>query len=226
MMSSKHAYPKKVALLAALTVATAVIASRGWAPSVIQPLTPSSTRTSQSSPETLSDDERAVNFLRIEEAFAGIRDDAQSNNGPALLQALQASTADVPLDISSATMERMQFLIRRQLPGSLGDTIATRFESFYEYRRIEPMEIGSMPMIDDMARELEFLNQKVALRRKYFGNEEADWLFAEEHALAYYILALRKLDADSTLSDAERERQRTELQANYDAGRQSDIGDR
>ena len=64
--------------------------------------------------------------------------------------------------------------------------------------------------------EIKTLKRKMALRERYFGKARADRLFGHKHRLTLYILALRRVEAASALSDTVKEGKRRELHARFE----------
>lgn len=217
--------------------ATSGIAATGWVPTIVQPLKPPTEYAHAVAPDALSPEARSIGFLRIEEALAslavdGLQSDTQHHpaplqsdsvipDSPELAQALIAATSELPADLPPDALERAQFLIRQMFPPATGESLAKSFAEFHAYRQLEnqtPSAIsdastGAAPGVDA---ESSTLRARVALRRAFFGTVRADRLFGEEHALTAYILALRRIDADAMLGEAEKEQRRAELQRLYE----------
>jgi hypothetical protein len=161
-----------------------------------------------------------VRFAEVERALEGLQLDAggdlrlDSNLAAALAQATTHIPTDAPL--SSRALQRHQFLIHKALPEPAAAAFANHFATYAEYRRaaedlLNPRESATL------ADEAQRLAQLAAVRREHFAPAIADALFGKEERLADYMLALQRLEQDTTLTSTQKEAEAAELQRAYEA---------
>lgn len=133
--------------------------------------------------------------------------------------ALVGAVAELPPNISAETMNRLQFLIRQSVPGPLGEQFGALLREYYGYKQLEARELGPPPQAPNIDVEWDRFQKTVALQYRYFGAERARRLFGEHHALARYMFALRRVEADPRLSEKQRLAKQLVLQKQYERQR-------
>ncbi|MBC7983351.1 MAG: hypothetical protein H7Y02_05780 [Candidatus Obscuribacterales bacterium] len=160
-----------------------------------------------------------VGFDEIEDALSkvSIHESGQLSLDARTESALAGATIELPPDLSKQTLDRIEFLIRKGLPGTAGEDLATSFGAYYRYMRVARELSAAGPALPDLDSEIKAFEKISALRVQHFGPPIAHQLFGEQHALAQYTFALRRLEDDSTLSAQQKELRQRQLQEQYDS---------
>lgn len=163
------------------------------------------------------DSAELVRFVEVERALETlpIEPDGTLTIDSRVESALAQATTHLPPErpLPEIALQRHDFLIRKALPGAAGATFADLFTTYVAYRQAAaPWLIGAAALADEADR----LVRLHALRRAHFAAPIADALFGKEEHLAQYMLALRRLEQDSTLSASEKEAAAAKLQVAYE----------
>lgn len=212
-----------VAVVLALCAATAVTA--GWRSfAAYRSLAAEPVRSVRFVLEPISPESAGVDFGPIEAALARAR---TNSAGDILIDAntasaLAAAAATLPATVSTQAMARVQFLVRKEFPGKSGAQLAALLRDYHRYKDIESRTLGPPPAHADLATAIARFHETVALRQRYFGKMRAQALFGKQQALAAYLLELRRIEADTSLTDAERRKRQQTLRKDYDARNRAD----
>ena len=135
--------------------------------------------------------------------------------------ALAQATAQLPYaaQFADTALARYRFLIGKTLPSPASDTYAELLDRYIQYRRAEQAAAVLTPAV---TLEAQFAHFEAArrLRNRFFSAEISAALFGVQDALAEYTFALRRVEADASLNDAQRDIAKAQLQASYDARQQ------
>lgn len=135
------------------------------------------------------------------------------------LSALRGAFATLEGRLDTASLQELEQLIRRTLPGRAGEQTAQVVGDYYRYdRALRSFDAGAA-VADDLTRASVRQEQLAALRMQYFGPEVANKLFAREQAYARYTIESMRIQAAADLSAEQKAR----LQARLKDGLPADV---
>jgi len=131
------------------------------------------------------------------------------------LNALNAALDPSKLKLDDEALEELQDLIRTGLPGIAGEQTAQIVADYYQYLGAKSdfntlYETRNNTDRDIDNYEMQY-NELLALRALYLGAEVADQLFATANANSRYMFDSMKLEADTSLNEAEKKQQQAEI---------------
>lgn len=119
------------------------------------------------------------------------------------------------LNLDPETLEELQSVIKKRLPGNTGEQIAQIVTDYYQYlgaknefnALYESRHNADQTIVDY---ETQY-NELLSLRELYFSAEVAGPLFKTANANAQYMFDIMKLEANTYLSEEEKKLQQAEI---------------
>ncbi len=110
------------------------------------------------------------------------------------------------LNISQAALSRFQFLIKKALPGSSGETVSDLIPDYMQYLTAEKNLFAKKNTKTRISPEEELtrLAASKKLRIKYLGAKNARKLFGAQELLGEYMLRRQVINSDTDLSKEEK----------------------
>jgi len=153
----------------------------------------------------------------VYEALQGVKLD---ENGDIILDddaliALNNALDHSEVKLDAESLQVLQDLIRKGLPGNAGEQTARIVSDFYQYLGAKN-EFNALYETNREADETienyetEY-NELLALRELYLSAEVADQLFSASNANARYMFDSMKLEADTSLSEEEKKQQQAKI---------------
>lgn len=156
----------------------------------------------------LSELQQTVEFSRMEHALTPLIDYPSGELGVGSDLASTLSRAVEPFaggEVALETVERLQFLIGKLIPGINGREVSRIFPVFLSYQRQKRvLEYDYSLTAGTLSDNLELFSALQALRGSVFGEQLASILFADRERLRGHLLARRALVENGQLSEDQR----------------------
>jgi len=131
------------------------------------------------------------------------------------LTALNAALDHNKLKLDDETLDELQDLIRKGLPGNAGEQTAQLVADYYQYLDAKSEFNALYETRSNIDRNIENheaqYSELLALRELYLGAEVADQLFATTNANSRYMFDSMKLEANTDLSEEEKKQQQAQI---------------
>jgi len=96
------------------------------------------------------------------------------------LTALDFAMSLLPKELTLSKLKRLKDMIKRIMPGELGEEIAKLVVTYYQFKEEEFQHQLALAQSKDRVQVIDQLEEITTLREKYFGNENATLLFGRE----------------------------------------------
>ena len=142
------------------------------------------------------------------------------NNGNIVIddkvrEALERAFFSPQRRMDSDDLEKIQDLIRIELPGIAGEQTAQIVADYQRYQKAKH-HLNATAAVTDTTSALYQFEQIVALREAHLGVELSQQLYGQEHANTKFLLDSMQIQADSSLSDNEKKYRQSQLLNNSD----------
>jgi lipase chaperone LimK len=126
-----------------------------------------------------------------------------------LKEALEEGFDALGPDLSAAAMSEQQNLIRKGLPGPVGEEAAHILGNYYQFRLAE---VALNRPVENQLSAIDRHKELLQLRRNYLGEEISDKLFAVEDTQARHMFAAIAIQQNTGLTAEEKQAQLATLQ--------------
>jgi len=170
-------------------------------------------------PEQVSNDKliHPDNYrIQFDSAEKAIRDVQFDKNGQLVLNShtaniLEASFSIVPIDATEEEIQRFKMLTNRVHPYIKSEQLANLILKYRDYTA-EKFEFDKQQSRQKSLAEAEqALKHEIKLKEKFFGKQVSRALFGNKHTLANYIIQRRKILADNSLDNKQKEKKLIEI---------------
>ena len=159
-----------------------------------------------------------LNFENIESALNTVYDtsDPTMAFSPEWVPVLDQVVEALPETVNSSQWQRMNMLFDRTWPGGAGNTLAYLVKHYHAYSIAEKeyqQQHADLP-VNAMEAEQRFVSL-LTLKERYLGQKTTQQLFSDQMYLADYLFARRKLQADKTLPEEQKQASLKALQETF-----------
>jgi lipase chaperone LimK len=131
------------------------------------------------------------------------------------LEALNTALDHSNIKLDEESLEALQDLIKKGLPGNAGEQTAQIVADFYQYLGAEREFNSLYETTNNEEQNIEEYetqyNELIALRELYLGDVVAGKLFSTSDANSRYMFESMKLEADTNLSEEEKKQQQAKI---------------
>jgi len=158
-------------------------------------------------PNAISDSAWQFDYNGIEKLLSGIRasDTKELVIGTQTADILNKAVNAIDININPKNLERLKFLVEKELPTDAGDELAKLLIAYFNYTHHD----------DTKPTASLGLQQQKILQEQYFGEKNAQQLFSKRNAIRDYLDKRQIIQRNQTLNESQKNTALNLLEKNF-----------
>jgi len=178
--------------------------------------------------QIIRDYEQNGTLFTADSVYAALEAVEVDENGDLVLDSKALFALDEALErihnqLDSQSLLELQNLIKEALPGKLGEQVAQLVGDYNrflgaqaEFNQIHQYSATDSPTLASVENDRNLYGDLQSLRAAHLGTDTAERLFQQNDAGARFMFDMMALDLNTSLTPAEREQRRREIQETFD----------